>query len=63
MKRKKITITLNELPKGAKYIPQDIVSAFQNRLSKAMEKVNSDFIKSQRVTSQNNCYISVDQNS
>lgn len=59
MKRKKITIVLDELPKGAKYIPSDIVSAFQIRLSDAMEKVNNEFVKSQKVTSENRSYISL----
>ena len=59
MKRKKIHIVLNELPKGASYVPADIVSAFQTRLSVAMEKVNNDFVKHQKMTAENRRYISV----
>lgn len=59
MKRKKINIVLNKLPKGASYVPADIVSAFQSRLSVAMEKVNNDFVKRQKATAGNRGYISV----
>jgi hypothetical protein len=59
MKRKKITIVLNELPKGAKYVSAEVVSQFQIRLSEAMKTVNNDFEKRQKVTAEKRGYISL----
>jgi hypothetical protein len=59
MKRKKINISFDELPEGASYIAQEVVSAFQTRLSETMETVNNEFIKKQKVTADHSRYIAV----
>lgn len=50
MKRKEIVIHLNEIPKEAMEISSEVVGQFQKRLSVAMEKVNNDFARSQKIT-------------
>ena len=57
MKRIKITIILNELPKGARYMPADVVSAFQKRLSTAMEQITNDFASNQKISAENREYL------
>jgi len=57
MSRKKIEIILDELPKGAEYIPAEVVNAFQKRLSIAMKEVNDEFARTQSVTADKGSYI------